>query len=104
MATQPRTPCHKLPLRFDRDDIIKAFFDQSAKRVLLLGGREGVVQSGSKIEILTRDPGPSHRRRHCASLAWAGTRLELLRRSMHVGALPQDWQADLPLKARIERA
>jgi MOSC domain-containing protein YiiM len=97
-------PCYKIPLRFDRDDIIKAFFDQSAKRVLLLGRREGVVQAGSKVEILSRDP---HRVTVVGTVRlWPGQAhdLELLRRSMNVGALPQDWKADLPLKARIERA
>ena len=35
MVTQPRMPCYKLALRFDRDDMIKQLLDESAKRFLL---------------------------------------------------------------------
>jgi MOSC domain-containing protein YiiM len=65
---------------------------------------EGVVQAGSKVEILSRDP------QRVAVVDIVRLYLgqardpELLRRAMNVGALPQGWKADLPLRARIERA
>src|SRR5216683_489849 len=80
MVTQPRMPCYKLALRFDRDDMIKRF---------LMGRRSGFYFAVVDIVRLylgqARDP-------------------DLLHRAMNVSALPQDWKADLPLRARIERA
>ena len=39
MVTQPRMPCYKLDLRFDREGMIKRFLMSGWKRVLLFGDR-----------------------------------------------------------------
>ena len=104
MVTQPRMPCYKLALRFDRDDMIKRFLTSRRSGFYFSVVEEGVVQAGSKVEILSRDP---HRVAvvDIVRLYLGQARdPELLRRAMNVGALPQGWKADLPLRARIERA
>src|SRR5689334_9080738 len=56
MVTQPRMPCYKLALRFDRDDIIKSFLTSRRSGFYFSVVEEGVVQTGSEVEILSRDP------------------------------------------------
>ena len=45
VVTEPRMPCHKLALKFGRDDILKRFFQEWILRLLLRrapgGGRGG---------------------------------------------------------------
>jgi len=104
MVTQPRMPCYKLALRFDRDDIIKSFLTSRRSGFYFSVVEEGVVQAGSEVEILSRDPN------RIAIVDIVHLYLgqthdpELLHRAMHVSALPQDWKADLLLRARMERA
>jgi MOSC domain-containing protein YiiM len=56
MVTQPRMPCYKLALRFDRDDMIKRFLTSQRSGFYFSVIEEGQVQAGSKVEILSRDP------------------------------------------------
>jgi MOSC domain-containing protein YiiM len=104
MVTQPRMPCYKLALRFDRDDMIKRFLTSQRSGFYFSVIEEGQVQAGSKVEILSRDP---HRVAvgDIVRLYLGQARdPELLQRAMNVSALPQDWKSDLPLRARMERA
>jgi len=97
-------PCYKLALRFDRDDMIKRFLMSRRSGFYFSVVEEGEVRAGSEVEILTRDP-------HQVAVVdivrlYLGQARDpdLLHRAMNVSALPQDWKADLPLRARIERA
>ena len=98
--TQPRMPCYKLEIRFNRDDIIEHF---------LLSGRSGfyfsVIERGdvaaeSKVEILDRDPyGVTVS--DIVRLYLGQTRdPELLQRARSVGSLPQNWKTQLLLRAQ----
>jgi MOSC domain-containing protein YiiM len=95
MITQPRMPCYKLALRFEREDIIKRFVTSQRSGFYFSVIKEGEVQAGSKVEILSRDP---HR---VAVVDIVRLYLheahdsELLRRAMNVSALPQNWKAEL---------
>lgn len=104
MVTQPRMPCYKLALRFDRDDMIKRFLTSQRSGFYFSVIEEGQVQAGSKVEILSRDP---HRvavgdivRLYLGQARDA----ELLQRAMKVSALPQDWKSDLALRVRTDHA
>jgi MOSC domain-containing protein YiiM len=104
VVTQPRMPCYKLALRFDRDDMIKHFLTGRRSGFYFSVVEEGEVRAGSEVEILSRDP---HRVAvvDIVRLYLGQTHdPELLHRAMNVSALPQDWKADLPLRARMERA
>jgi len=97
-VTQPRMPCYKLELRFNRDDMIKR---------LLVSGRSGfyfsVIEPGdvgaeSKIEILNRDP-ESVTVSDILRLYLGQTRdPELLLRATNVASLPENWRTQLLLK------
>ncbi len=104
MVTQPRMPCYKLALRFDRDDMIKRFLTSQRSGFYFSVIEEGEVQTGSKVEIMSREP---HR---VAVLDIVRLYLrqahnpDLLHRAMNVSALPQNWKAELPLRARTDHA
>lgn len=56
-VTQPRMPCYKLELRFNRDDMIKRFLVSGRSGFYLSVVEPGYVSEGSSLEILDRDPG-----------------------------------------------
>jgi MOSC domain-containing protein YiiM len=98
MVTQPRMPCYKLALRFDRDDMIKHFLTSQRSGFYFSVVEEGEVQAGSKVEIMSRDP---HR---VAVVDIVRLYLgqahdpDLLHRAMNVSALPQNWKAVLTVR------
>ena len=98
-VTQPRMPCYKLGIKFERDDMIKRFLASGRTGFYFSVEEEGEVRAGSEVEILSRDPN---------QVAVADiTRLyvdhtpnpELLRRAVNTIALPQRWKSYL-----VERA
>jgi len=102
MVTQPRMPCYKLGLRFERDDMIKRFLTSQRSGFYFSVIEEGEVQAGSKVEIMIRDP-------HRVAVVdivrlYLGQERdpELLHRAMDVGALPQNWKAELAV--RVDQA
>ncbi len=104
MVTQPRMPCYKLALRFDRDDMIKRFLTSQRSGFYFSVIEEGEVQAGSKVEIMSRDP----HRVAVVDIVRLYLRQahnpDLLHRAMNVSALPQNWKAELPLRARTDHA
>jgi len=56
VVRQPRLPCYKLAVKFQRDDIIKRFLDSRRTGFYFAVTREGEVGAGDQIEILSRDP------------------------------------------------
>src|SRR5712692_7973911 len=103
-VTQPRMPCYKLALRFDRDDMIKRFLTSRRSGFYFSVIEEGEVRAGSEVEILSRDP---HRVTvvDVVRLYLGQTRdPELLQRAMNVSALPRNWKAELMLRARSDHA
>ena len=55
-VTQPRMPCYKLGLRFQRDDMVKRFLASRRSGFYFSVIEEGEVTAGSPIEFLSRDP------------------------------------------------
>lgn len=55
VVRQPRLPCYKLAVKFQRDDIIKRFLDSGRTGFYFAVTREGDVSAGDQIEILSRD-------------------------------------------------
>jgi MOSC domain-containing protein YiiM len=102
MATQPRLPCYKLDLRFDRDDMIKRFLMSGRSGFYFSVIEPGEVGMGSRVEILSRDA----RRVTVADIVrlYLGQTREpeLLQRATNVSALPANWKAQLLLRARID--
>jgi MOSC domain-containing protein YiiM len=55
VVTQPRLPCFKLNLKFDRDDMIKRFLAGRRTGFYFRVLREGEVGSGDEIQFVHRD-------------------------------------------------
>jgi MOSC domain-containing protein YiiM len=53
MVTQPRMPCYKLALRFDRDDMIKRLLTSQRSGFYFSVIEEREVHAGSKVEIMS---------------------------------------------------
>jgi MOSC domain-containing protein YiiM len=99
-VTQPRMPCYKLQLRFNRDDMIKRFLVTGRSGFYFSVIDPGDVGAGSKVEVLDRDP-------HSVTVAdivslYLGQRRdpELLQRAMNVTSLPENWKTQLLLRAQ----
>jgi len=98
--TQPRMPCYKLQLRFNRDDIIRRFLVSGRSGFYFSVIDPGDVDAGSKVEVLDRDP-------HGVTVTdivslYLGHRRdpELLRRAMNVTSLSKNWKTQLLLRAQ----
>ena len=99
MVTQPRLPCYKLALRFERDDMIRRFLKSGRSGFYFSVIEPGEVSVESKVEILNRDP-------NRVTVADIGRLFggqtrdpDLLQRATNVAALPEDWKAELLLRA-----
>jgi MOSC domain-containing protein YiiM len=55
VVTQPRMPCYKLGIRFDRPDMVKRFLQSRRSGFYLAVEREGEVGAGDVIERFARD-------------------------------------------------
>jgi MOSC domain-containing protein YiiM len=53
-VTQPRYPCFKLGVRFGRDDMVKRFFKSGRSGFYFSVVREGMIQAGDPIEMISR--------------------------------------------------
>jgi MOSC domain-containing protein YiiM len=100
MVTQPRMPCYKLALRFERDDMIKRFLKSGRSGFYFSVIEPGEVSAGSNVEILSRDPN----RVTIADIVrlYLGQTGDgdLLERATNVSALPETWKAALLQRPR----
>ncbi len=55
MATQPRFPCFKLNLKFERDDMVKRFLNSRLNGIYFSVVQEGEVGAGDAITLVSRD-------------------------------------------------
>jgi MOSC domain-containing protein YiiM len=55
-VSQPRMPCFKLALRFERADMVKRFWQSGRSGIYFSVVKEGSVERGSSIELVKRDP------------------------------------------------
>lgn len=92
VVTQPRMPCYKLGIRFERDDMVKRFLASGRSGFYLAVEKEGEVSAGADIEILSRDP---HEVRVAdIQLLYLHQNKDagLLDRAVQVPALPESWR------------
>jgi MOSC domain-containing protein YiiM len=97
--TQPRLPCYKLELRFNRHDMIKRFLVSGWYGFYFSVIERGHVAAGSKVEILDRDPGGVTVSDIVRLYLGQTSDPELLQRATNVGSLPRNWRSELPLRA-----
>lgn len=92
VVTEPRMPCFKLTIRFERDDIVKRFL-QSQRSGLYFGVmQEGTVQAGDRFELVSTDS----QRLKVADVTRLYTtdkgNAELLAKAVATSTLPGKWR------------
>jgi MOSC domain-containing protein YiiM len=92
MVTQPRMPCFKLGIRFDRPDMVKRFQQSGRTGFYLAVLQEGEVTAGDSCEWVARDE-------HAVTVAEVANlytadeaNQDLLRRASELPALPEGWR------------
>ena len=100
MVTQPRLPCFKLGIRFDRDDMIKRFMRSGRSGFYLAVVVEGELSAGDRIEIVSRDPNGVTVADVAATEADKTIDRPLLERVIAVPALPESWKRHLRSRLR----
>ncbi|HXZ04036.1 MAG TPA: MOSC domain-containing protein [Ktedonobacteraceae bacterium] len=92
MVTQPRLPCFKLGIKFERDDIIKRFLASGRTGFYFAVLEEGEVAAGDAISVLHRD----ERQVKVADIVRLYREdkynVELMRRVIAVEALSEEWR------------
>jgi MOSC domain-containing protein YiiM len=93
VVTEPRMPCYKLGIRFNRPDIIKRFLASGRTAFSFAVLQEGEVGVGDQIELIE---GSKHGVR-VSDIILLYTRekrnVGLLRRAIEVEALPESWKS-----------
>jgi MOSC domain-containing protein YiiM len=92
MVTQPRMPCFKLGIRFDRRDIVKRFLQSKRTGFYLAVIREGEVETGDAIEFTERQESGVTITEIVNLYSADSQNQELLRRATELPALPQSWK------------
>jgi MOSC domain-containing protein YiiM len=92
VVTQARLPCYKLAVKFGREDIIKRFLESGRTGFYFAVIKEGEVEAGNSIEIISRD-GNALTIAVVTQLYINGEDdLETLRLALKVDALPDSWK------------
>ena len=92
MVTQPRMPCFKLGIRFNRRDIVKRFLESKRSGFYLSVIREGEVENGNAIEFAERQETGVTITDIVNLYMIDSENQELLRRATELPALPQSWK------------
>lgn len=91
-VTQPRMPCFKLGIRFDRRDMVKRFLESKRTGFYLAVLREGEVESGDAIEFTEKQESGVTITEIVNLYSTDAHNQELLRRATELPALPQSWK------------
>ncbi len=101
MVTQPRMPCYKLNLRFDREDMVKLFLISGRSGFYFSVVEPGEVTRGSQIKVLNRDPNRVSVRDVVRLYLGEISDPKLLQRAANLESLPENWRAQLLLRAQM---
>jgi MOSC domain-containing protein YiiM len=99
MVTQPRMPCYKLELRFDRLDMIKRFMASGRSGFYFSVVEPGEVSARSNVEFVSRDPNRITVADIVSLIRSRSVDRDLLKRATKVSALPESWKEYLLDKA-----
>ena len=92
IVTQPRMPCYKLGVRFDRPDMVKRFLHSKRSGFYLAVLREGEVAAGDAIEFIDRQTSGVTITDIVDLYIADSVNQDLLRRAAEVPALPESWK------------
>ena len=92
MVRQPRTPCYKLAIKFQRDDMLDRFLDSGRSGFYFSVEQEGSVAAGDAFELLSRAQDGITIAEMNRVLVRDRYNPDLLRKAIHTPALPEHWR------------
>jgi MOSC domain-containing protein YiiM len=92
IVTQPRMPCFKLGIRFDRADMVKRFLHSGRTGFYFAVLKEGDVAAGDSIDLVAQDDSRITVSDVVRLYAEDGADQALLRRAAELSALPDSWR------------
>ena len=92
IVTQPRMPCFKLGIRFERPDLVKRFLQSKRTGFYLAVQREGEVTAGDPIEFIDRPESGLTILDITNLYALDSQSQDLLLRATEAPALPESWK------------
>jgi MOSC domain-containing protein YiiM len=101
MVTQPRMPCYKLGIRFDRTDIIKRFLVSERSGFYLSVANEGEVAVGDEFELIEKNASGVRVVDVTRLYSSDKSNVDLLRRAVATKALPESWRSHF--QERLEK-
>jgi MOSC domain-containing protein YiiM len=91
-VTQPRMPCVKLALRFNRPDLVKRFLRSGRTGFYLAVIQEGDIDAGDSLDLVAEDNGHVTVADIVGLYAADAPNQGLLRRASELSALPESWR------------
>lgn len=92
MVTQPRMPCYKLGIRFNRTDILKRFLASERTGFYFSVSSEGEVGAGDDVELIKQNTSGVTVLDVTRLYSSDKHNLELLQRAIATEALPNSWR------------
>ncbi len=92
MVRQTRTPCYKLALKFQRDDILARFLQSERSGFYFSVEQEGTVEVGDQFEFATRNPDGLTVHEMNIIISKDRYNRALLEKALHTPALPENWR------------
>jgi MOSC domain-containing protein YiiM len=92
IVTQPRMPCFKLGIRFNRPDMVKRFMHSRRTGFYLAVAQEGELGAGDSFDLVAEGEGGVTVADIVELYAADAANQELLRRATRLSALPESWR------------
>jgi len=92
MVSEPRLPCYKLGIKFGRSDILRRFLQSRRTGFYFAVEKEGQVEAGDQIELLSRDSNNITIADITRLYAFEKDDVDTLRRAVELEALSESWR------------
>jgi MOSC domain-containing protein YiiM len=92
MVTQPRIPCYKLALKFQRDDMLKRMLTNGRSGFYFAVVQQGALQAGDAIQKIHEGPERISVTDVNTLYRDGGKDANLLKRAANLEALPESWR------------
>lgn len=92
MVSEPRLPCYKLGIKFGRSDILRRFLQSRRTGFYFAVVKEGQVEAGDEIELLSRDSNNITIADITRVYAFEKDDVDTLRRAVKLEALSESWR------------
>jgi MOSC domain-containing protein YiiM len=93
VVTEPRMPCSKLTVKFERADMVKRFMKSLRPGFYFGIGKEGQVESGDDIELLSSHPDRLSILDVTRLYSTERGNRDLLKKAIAVKELPESWRS-----------